>query len=53
VLSRAVLGDRAAEFAADLERAVRACKPDGRLRQTITFACDLARRPSPGRLGTA
>ena len=46
VLSRAVLGGRAGDFAADLRRELHASQPDGRFRQTIDFACDLARRPA-------
>lgn len=46
VLSPVVLGDRATEFADDLRRALHASRPDGLFRQTIIFACDLARRPA-------
>ena len=35
----------ATEFADDLRRALHASQPDGLFRQTIIFACDLARRP--------
>lgn len=59
VLSRAALGDLAAGFEQDLRQEVRAAEPSGALRQTITFAYDLARRPAlakpvtPGRPGGA
>lgn len=46
VLSPVALGDRATEFADDLRRALHASQPDGLFRQTIIFACDLARRPA-------
>jgi len=46
VLSPRALGGRTAEFADDLCRELRASQPDGRFRQTITFAYDLARRPA-------
>ncbi len=46
VLSPVALGGRATEFAADLRRELLAVQPDGRFRQTIIFACDLARRPA-------
>jgi len=46
VLSPVALGGQATEFAADLRRELLAVQPDGRFRQTITFACDLARRPA-------
>jgi len=45
VLSRAALGARAAEFAADLRRELLGGAPDGRFRQAISFGCELARRP--------
>jgi SAM-dependent methyltransferase len=45
VLSRAALGGRASEFEADLRRALAAIEPSGRVRQTVNFAYDLARRP--------
>ena len=45
VLSRAALGARAAEFAADLRRELAGGAPDGRFRQVISFGCELARRP--------
>jgi len=45
VLSRAALGDLAAGFEQDLRQEVRAAEPSGVLRQTITFAYELARRP--------
>jgi SAM-dependent methyltransferase len=46
VLSRAALGDLAPGFEEDLRRELRARAPDGRLRQTIQFACELAHRPA-------
>lgn len=47
VLSRAVLGDGAAGFVADVQQALRQTGATaGRVRATITFECDLARRPS-------
>jgi SAM-dependent methyltransferase len=46
VLSPVALGDRATEFADDLRRTLYASQPDGLFRQTIMFACDLARRPA-------
>jgi SAM-dependent methyltransferase len=46
LLSRAALGDAAADFAADLRGSVLAsAPPDGRLVQTLSFAYELARRP--------
>jgi SAM-dependent methyltransferase len=45
VLSRAALGGRDAELAADLRRELRAAAGDGPYRQDLTFACDLYRRP--------
>jgi SAM-dependent methyltransferase len=45
VLSRAALGRRAEEFATQLRRELLAVEPSGRVRQTVSFACDLARRP--------
>ncbi|HTX85070.1 MAG TPA: class I SAM-dependent methyltransferase [Streptosporangiaceae bacterium] len=45
VLSPAALGADAAEFDADLRRALLSCETDGRFRQDTTFACELARRP--------
>lgn len=45
VLSRAALGARATEFEADLRRELLAIEPSGRVRQPISFAYDLARRP--------
>jgi hypothetical protein len=39
-------GGWATEFADDLRRALHASQPDGLFRQTIIFACDLARRPA-------
>jgi ubiquinone/menaquinone biosynthesis C-methylase UbiE len=46
ILSRAALGDLAAGFEQDLLRQVRAAEPSGVLRQAITFAYELARRPA-------
>ncbi len=46
VLSRAALGGMTEDFAADLRRELHASQPDGRFRQAIDFACDLARRPA-------
>jgi SAM-dependent methyltransferase len=46
VLSPAALGAGAAEFDADLRRALLSCGPDGHFRQDMTFACELARRPA-------
>jgi SAM-dependent methyltransferase len=45
VLSRAALGAQAAGFEADLRREMLACEPSGRLRQTMVFTYELARRP--------
>lgn len=45
VLSHAALGGLAPDFEEDLHRELRACEPSGRLRQTIGFAYELARRP--------
>ena len=45
VLSPVALGGRTTEFSDDLRRELHASQPDGRFRQTITFAYDLARRP--------
>jgi len=45
VLSRAALGSLASGFEGDLQRELHACEPSGRLRQTIGFAYELARRP--------
>jgi SAM-dependent methyltransferase len=45
ILTRGVLGDRIAEFEADVRRALLAIEPSGVVRQTITFELDLARRP--------
>jgi SAM-dependent methyltransferase len=45
VLTREVLGGRAAEFEAELRRELLAIEPSGVARQTIRFDCDLARRP--------
>ena len=49
VLSRAALAGHAADFDAQLRRALLAAQPDGRFRQDATFAYDLAR--SPGQAG--
>lgn len=46
VLSPVALGGQAAEFTEDLRRGLLAVQPDGPFRQTIIFACDLARRPA-------
>jgi hypothetical protein len=46
MLSRAALGDLAAGFEQDLQRQVRATAPSGVLRQTMTSAHELARRPA-------
>jgi len=46
VLSRAALGGMTEDFAADLRRELHASQPDGRFRQAMDFACDLARRPA-------
>jgi SAM-dependent methyltransferase len=46
VLSPAALGSDAAEFDADLRRALLSCEPDGQFRQDTTFECELARRPA-------
>jgi SAM-dependent methyltransferase len=45
-LARPVLGDRAAEFEADLGRRLRAEVPSGQFLRTATYAYQLARRPS-------
>jgi SAM-dependent methyltransferase len=45
VLSPAALGDRAAEFDADLRRELTARQPDGQFSQHSEVAYDLARRP--------
>lgn len=45
VLTRAALGGRAAELAADLRRELPAAAGPGPYRQDLTFACDLFRRP--------
>ncbi len=45
VLSPEALGEDAAEFDADLRRALQAAEPGGEFRQATTFAFDLARRP--------
>jgi SAM-dependent methyltransferase len=44
-MSRAALGALATDFEADLRRELLAVEPTGHVRQTIRFACDLARRP--------
>jgi len=46
VLSEHALGERAAEFDADLRRELSAVQPDGRFRQETELAYDLARRPA-------
>jgi SAM-dependent methyltransferase len=46
VLSKAVLGDRAPAFEADLEARMRAVEPSGVFRERTSFAYDLARRPA-------
>jgi SAM-dependent methyltransferase len=45
VLPRRLFGDLAAEFERELDRDLRACQPAGPFTQTISFACELARRP--------
>jgi 2-polyprenyl-3-methyl-5-hydroxy-6-metoxy-1,4-benzoquinol methylase len=45
-LSFAVHARFAEVWADDLRRALHASQPDGLFRQTIIFACDLARRPA-------
>jgi hypothetical protein len=45
VLSRAALGDLAADFEDDVRREMLACASAGRLRQVIDFGYELARRP--------
>jgi SAM-dependent methyltransferase len=45
VLSRAALGDLAPEFDADVRRELQACDPEGRFRQSLSFAYDLFRGP--------
>jgi SAM-dependent methyltransferase len=45
VLSAAALGDRAADFDADLRRELAACQPDGRFGQHDVMSYELARRP--------
>jgi hypothetical protein len=46
VLSAAALGERAADFDADLRRQLTRCEPDGRFSQHTEIAYDLARRPA-------
>jgi SAM-dependent methyltransferase len=46
VLSQHALGERAAEFEADLRRALSDSRPDGRFQQVTELAYDLARRPA-------
>jgi len=46
VLSRAALGGRAKDFAADLRRELRDFEPAGGLPETIGFVYELARRPA-------
>jgi hypothetical protein len=43
-LNRSALGDRADDFARDLQSQLLACCPDGVFPQDLTFAYDLARR---------
>ena len=45
LLPRVVLGDRAAEFEADVEQRLREVQPTGLFRGPTSFAYDLARRP--------
>lgn len=45
VVSRQALGDLAPGFEEDLRRELGICEPSGVLRQTISFAYELARRP--------
>jgi ubiquinone/menaquinone biosynthesis C-methylase UbiE len=45
LLSRAVLGERAGAFEANLEQRMRAVEPSGAFRERTSFAYDLARRP--------
>jgi hypothetical protein len=44
ILPRAVLGDRATEFEADLRARLSAVEPSGVFRERASFAYDLARR---------
>ena len=46
ILSRQALGERAAEFDADLQRNLHAAQPHGQFRQATEMAYDLARRPA-------
>jgi hypothetical protein len=46
VLSRAVLGELATDFEADVRNELRIFERDGRLRHTGEFAFDLAKRPA-------
>lgn len=52
VLSTLALGPLAADFDREVRALLTAAAPDGRLRQRLSYACDLARRPaavsSPG-----
>jgi hypothetical protein len=45
-LSARVLGDRSAEFDADLAASVGPYSQEGVFSQTVSFACDLARKPA-------
>jgi ubiquinone/menaquinone biosynthesis C-methylase UbiE len=46
VLSRAALGGLAADFESDIRGELHAADPAGRFGQSISFACDLFRRPA-------
>jgi SAM-dependent methyltransferase len=48
LLPRAVLGDRADAFEADVRERLLAVEPAGVFREHASFAYDLARRPAPG-----
>jgi ubiquinone/menaquinone biosynthesis C-methylase UbiE len=48
VLSRAALGGLAAAFESDIRGELHAASPSGRFSQSISFACDLYRRPAAG-----
>ena len=45
-LSHSVLGDLTDDFEAELRRELTASDPTGQLEQTISFAYELARRPT-------
>jgi hypothetical protein len=45
-LSRAVLGDRAADFERDLRNRLLACRPGGRFDHELPFGYELARKVS-------